>query len=309
MPSIVAERDLDLVVTEHSDAAEGVVVLSLRRPDSGELPAWTPGSHIDLLLGDSRLTQQYSLCGAVEDRRAWRVAVLRAPERRGGSTFIHSQLVGGTQIAARGPRNHFAFDASQAECVLIAGGIGITPLIRMLAAVEAAGMSGHLHYGGRTRSSMAFLDELARYGGRVRLYPENKVGLLDLDAIMGAAGPGAVVSRCGPTGLLNAAEDGARPLRVEHFSPKQVEEPVWDGTFEVELAQTGVTTTVPPGCSILEVAEEAGVMVVASRQEGTCGMCEMPIIEGNCDSILSDETDIMMICVSRAACPRLVLDL
>ncbi|WP_405976615.1 PDR/VanB family oxidoreductase [Streptomyces sp. NBC_00988] len=290
-------------------------MVSLRPRDGGSLPPWAPGAHIDLALGPD-LVRQYSLCGDPARRDVWRIGVLREPNGRGGSAFVHDRLHPGTHVAGRGPRNHFCFDPSAAEYVFIAGGIGITPLVPMVAAAAAAGDRWTLHYGGRSTASMALREELTRYGDKVRLYPQDEVGLPDLASIMRSAGPGAVVYCCGPNGLLDAAEKAAArqglTIRVEHFTPKATAGPEGDSEFEVVLSQTGVTVTVPPDRSILDVAEEAGAMVVSSCQEGTCGTCETPVLEGipdHRDSLLTDETDTMMICVSRAACPRLVLDL
>ncbi|NIY69418.1 PDR/VanB family oxidoreductase [Streptomyces malaysiensis] len=309
------EHGLTLIVSDRVIAADGVVMVSLRDRDGGELPAWSPGAHIDLSLGRG-LVRQYSLCGDPSERDVWRIGVLRQRDSRGGSAFVHDRLHPGVTLSGRGPRNHFRFEGSVGEYLFIAGGIGITPLIPMIAAAEAAGARWVLHYGGRNNASMALRDELSRFDDKVHLYPQDEVGLPDLDAILRDAGPEAIVYCCGPDSLLEAAEKVAArhglTIRVERFAPKAVAAPKWDGPFEVVLSQTGITITVPPGRSILDVAEDAGAMVVSSCQEGTCGTCETPVLEGipdHRDSLLTDETNTMMICVSRAACPRLVLDL
>jgi ferredoxin-NADP reductase len=299
-------------------AADGVVLLVLRDPDGAELPAWTPGAHIDLVLGDG-LVRQYSLCGDPADRTTWRIAVLREPGGRGGSAFVHDELHPGTAIVTRGPRNHFPLHPAP-RYLFIAGGIGITPILPMIGAV--AGAQWRLVYGGRTAASMAFARELREaHGDRVTLRPQDEHGLLDLDALLADEPPDTLVYCCGPAPLLEAVERRCadRPggtLHMERFTPKDAGAPVLAESFEVELAVTGRTLTVPPERSILEVVEEAGVQILSSCREGTCGTCETAVLAGavdHRDSLLTaDEraaNDTMFICVSRAACPKLVLDL
>ncbi|RVU20904.1 oxidoreductase [Streptomyces antnestii] len=314
------QAELDLVVARRTDEADGVVSLDLRRADDAPLPAWTPGAHIDLLLAPD-LVRQYSLCSSPEDAHVWRVAVLRENDGRGGSLHVHDKLAEGDPVQVRGPRNHFPLERAE-RYLFIAGGIGITPIVPMLKQAERQGSAWELVYGGRTLASMAFRDALVtRYGERVRVRPEDAYGLLDLDALLGTPRPGTLVYCCGPEPLLKAVEERCADwppgtLHVERFAPKELQAPVRDGAFEVELAQTGITVTVPPDKSVLQAVEEAGVQVLSSCQEGTCGTCETAVLEGTVDhrdSLLTpaeQEThDTMMICVSRAACPRLVLDL
>jgi ferredoxin-NADP reductase len=314
------EVDLTLQVASRTEGAEGVVVLELRDPSGAELPAWAPGAHLDLELPNG-LTRQYSLCGDPGDRSVWRIGVLREPEGRGGSAYVHDELTEGVQIDVRGPRNNFPMVESP-HYVFIAGGIGITPILPMMAAADAAGAEWELHYGGRSRRSMAFLESMEELTGtRVTLHPQDEVGLIDLEAILGTPRPDTVVYCCGPEPLLQAVEKKcvtwpADALHVERFSPKEFGEPLLQGAFEVELATSGMTLTVPPDKSILEVVEEAGVPVLSSCQEGTCGTCETPVLEGavdHRDSLLTpaeqEANDTMFICVSRAACPKLVLEL
>jgi ferredoxin-NADP reductase len=314
------EVDLRLQVTHRTNGAEGVVVLDLREPAGAPLPAWEPGAHVDLRLPNG-LTRQYSLCGDPADRSVWRIGVLREPDGRGGSEHVHTELHEGVPVDVSGPRNHFELVPSP-RYLFIAGGIGITPILPMLTAAERAGAGWELHYGGRSRRSMAFLESLEdATGNRVTLHPQDEVGLIDLDRILGTPREGTLVYCCGPEPLLQAVERHcaawpAGTLHLERFAPKDVDEPVLSGAFEVELAASGLTLTVPPERSILEVVEEAGVGVLSSCQEGTCGTCETGVLEGavdHRDSLLTPEeqaaNDTMFICVSRAACPRLVLDL
>ena len=320
----MAEREV--VVAQRCLVAEDVVELTLT-PASGEpLPAWLPGAHLDLLLGNG-LERQFSLCGDPDDARAWRVAVLREPGGRGGSAYVHDELVTGSRVRARGPRNHFALEPA-ASYLFVAGGIGITPILPMLAAADRAGADWRLLYGGRRRATMAFLDRLAAYGDRVDVRPQDETGLLDLDAALGTPSPGTLVYCCGPEPLLRAVEERcaawpAGALHTERFAPAARD---GDGdadvaaepgeAFEVELAASGRTVAVPPGTSILAALEGAGLAVLSSCQEGTCGTCETGVLEGEPDHrdvVLTPAeraaNDVMMICVSRSRSPRLVLDL
>ena len=320
MHSTHDEVDLRLRVARRTVGAEGVVVLELRDPAGADLPGWSPGAHVDLRLPGG-LTRQYSLCGDPADRSTWRLGVLREDAGRGGSAWVHDELLEGMDVDVRGPRNHFELVPSP-RYVFIAGGIGITPILPMAAAAERAGAEWEFHYGGRSRRSMAFLQSLEELtGNRVSLHPQDEVGLIDLDRILGTPQPDTVVYCCGPEPLLRAVEQRcavwpAGTLHVERFAPKDVGDPVLTGAFEVELATSGRTLSVPPDRSILQVVEEAGIAVLSSCQEGTCGTCETTVLAGTVDhrdSLLTPEeqaaNDTMFICVSRAACPRLVLEL
>jgi ferredoxin-NADP reductase len=306
-----------LAITRHEAAADGVAVLELRDPSGADLPAWAPGAHIDLAPA-AGIVRQYSLCGDPADRSLWRIAVLREPSGRGGSLAVHDRLRVGDLVEVDGPRNHFPL-APAPRYLFVAGGIGITPLLPMLAAAATAGAQWRLHYGGRSRASMAFRSALrSAYGSLVSLHPQDETGLLDLDAILAAEPADTPVYCCGPEPLLTAIEQrcAGRPLHVERFAPKEQGEPVRAESFEVELARTGRTLTVPPGQSILRVVEEAGVEVLWSCTEGTCGTCETAVLGGQVDhrdSLLTPEeraaNDTMFVCVSRSAGPRLILDL
>ena len=312
---------MDMIIEERRDEADGVVSLSLVPAAGGDLPAWSPGAHVDVVLGDG-LTRQYSLCSDPGDDRRWRLGVLREQEGRGGSEYVHDKLHGGDVVEVGLPRNNFALEDAPSY-VFVAGGIGITPILPMIAAAERAGARWSLLYGGRSRASMAFTGELARHGDRVTIAPHDETGLLDLDALLGVARPDTLVYACGPEPLLDAVADRmtawpAGALRVERFTPKTVGTGEPDTAFEVEFAASGVTAVVPPGVSVLSVAEDAGLLPDWSCREGTCGTCETTVLGGRAehrDSLLTDdereEQATMMICVSRAerGCRRLRLDL
>jgi ferredoxin-NADP reductase len=318
MATIYSEHVDELVVAERTPVADGVVSLVLEHPGGQDLPAWTPGAHVDLVLGPD-LTRQYSLCGSPADRGRWRLGVLLDEGGRGGSRFVHERLEAGARLPVRGPRNHFPLVASE-RYVFVAGGIGITPILPMVAQAQATGADWTLFYGGRRSASMAFRDELGAYGERVVLRPEDEHGMLDLATIL-APQQDTLVYACGPEGLLQAVEQrcAAWPpgsLHVERFAAKPVAEGAVATGFEVVCQRSGITVTVPPDRSILEVVQEAGVNALSSCLEGVCGTCETAVVEGSPDhrdSLLSEEEkeagDFMMICVSRSNSPRLVLDL
>jgi ferredoxin-NADP reductase len=318
--TIVREHEADLVVQEATTVAEGVVALVLADPNGAELPAWTPGAHIDFVLGDD-LIRQYSLCSSPSKPDLWRVGVLLASDSRGGSERVHDLLSQGSLVRVRGPRNHFPLVTSP-RYLFIAGGIGITPLLPMIAEADASGADWRLHYGGRERASMAFLDELGQYGDRVNIVPQDEEGMLDLQAVLGTPQPNTLVYCCGPEGLLVAVEKFCANwppgvLHLERFSAKPQESSAEaDSAFELVLQRSGLTLQVPPEESVLNVIREAGVSVLASCLEGVCGTCETEVVEGDVDhrdSVLNEEeratNEYMMVCVSRCRSPRLVLDL
>ncbi|MFB7336865.1 PDR/VanB family oxidoreductase [Streptomyces adustus] len=312
-------HEIELVVDRREFVADGVLALTLRRPRGELLPDWEPGAHVDLLLGPD-LERQYSLCGDPADRTAWRIAVLREPAGRGGSAHVHERLRQGDPVRVRGPRNHFALRPA-ARYLFVAGGIGITPILPMVTAAQARGARWSLLYGGRSRASMAFAGELAGYGERVTVVPEDECGPLDLGPALDALPDGTLVYCCGPGALLDAVEARCPPgvLHVERFRPKPRptgQEDASEGEFEVELALSGRTLTVAPGISVLEAVRAAGVEVLFSCTEGTCGTCETDVLEGvpeHRDSVLTDQeraaNATMMICVSRCRGERLVLEL
>jgi ferredoxin-NADP reductase len=318
--STLPQTDFEVLLARKEMLAAGAVRLTLRHADGDPMPPWRPGAHVDLVL-PTGLVRQYSLCGDPADRSVLQVAVLRDPRGRGGSRFVHDELRPGDMIGIRGPRNHFPLVAAR-RYLFIAGGIGITPIIPMIAEVDAQGTDWCLAYGGRSRSSMAFAGSLVEwYGERVMLRPQDETGPLNLDRLLGRPRAGTAVYCCGPEPLLAAVEQRCRAwppgsLHVERFAARPGTVTGVSTPVEVVLARSRRTLAVPPGKSILSAVEEAGVPVLSSCREGTCGTCETPVLEGDPDhhdSLLSEEEraagDTMMICVSRARSRRLVLDL
>ena len=311
--------DVDAVVTGRDTSTEGVVILELAAHGDTPLPEWTPGAHVDVLQ-PSGLIRQYSLCGQ-PGSDSWRLGVLREADARGGSKWMCDSLQIGQNVRLAGPRTHFHFDAEpDVPVIFLAAGIGITPLIPMASAAAAAHLDYQLHYSGHD-GRMAFLPELAAaHGERLVTHVSERDDRIDFATVFAAATPGTHVYCCGPARFIDEAEEAAASARLdfhtERFEAETMTAPLWPEPFEVELAMSGLTVTVPPDRSILDVVEENGVFVLSSCHEGTCGTCETPVLEGELDhrdSILTPQErargDVMFICVSRAACPRLVLDL
>ncbi len=308
----------EAVVRERRDAADGIVVLDLERT-TGTLPHWSPGAHIDVVLPGG-IERQYSLCGSPSARGTWRIGVLRERE---GSVWLHENAHVGETLRVRGPANHFLFAPTAGRSyVFVAGGIGITPILPMIEAADAAGVAWTLLYVGRSRATMAFVDELeARYGERVEVFAGDEGRRLDIDERLGTPVARTVVYACGPARLLDALDATMSvwprgSLHVERFEAKVLGPPVWSEPFEVDLMMSGLTVTVPPDRSILDVIEENGIVVPSSCRVGTCGTCEVAVVDGEIehrDSVLSPEEQdanrSMMPCVSRAACQRITLEL
>ena len=306
-------------VAELVAETQDVLSIVLEPVAGARLPHWEPGAHIDVLTGTG-LERQYSLCSDPSDEARWRIAVLREPESRGGSEWLHTSLSVGDNLRVRGPRNNFALGEA-AGYVFIAGGIGITPLLPMIAEVDRRGADWTLVYGGRRDASMAFTHELERYGDRVVLWPQDRHGLIDLEHWIGTPRSDVLVYSCGPGALLDAVEPTCAPwpsgsLRIERFRPRDGALAGENTPFEVVFKRSGVSAVVGSTESIVDLAEAAGVRVQTSCGEGTCGSCEADVLEGtpdHRDSYLTaeeqEEGDTMMICCSRSSTPRLVLDL
>lgn len=311
---------LSLRVRAKDAVADGVVSLTLDHPDGARLPDWTPGAHLDLVLPNGT-TRQYSLCGDRWDPYTYRIAVLREPAGRGGSAYVHDRLMPGDRVGIGGTHNHFPLALAD-RYLFIAGGIGITPLLPMIQQAQMVGSEWQLLYGGRTRASMAFAADLTHtYGDLVHIHPQDEYGLLDLAAWLGEPLPGTKVYCCGPAPLLAAVQEACAPwpdhsLRTERFSAADRSEPVRRTPFEVELRRTGTTVTVTPDLSVLHAVRRAGAEVLSSCEQGTCGTCLVPVLEGtpdHRDAVLADHEraagDCMLPCVSRSHSERLVLDL
>ncbi|MDM0035569.1 cytochrome P450/oxidoreductase [Variovorax sp. J22P271] len=312
-----------VIVDSATPVAEGIVRLRLVAPDGKALPRWTPGAHIDVECGGPELSRQYSLCGDPDDTRALEIAVLREAESRGGSAWIHGQVQAGDRLRIRGPRNHFRLDEGARRLILIAGGIGITPVSAMARRARALGLDYALHYSGRRRATMAFVDELAAlHGERLHLHVGDEGRRCDFDALLARPEPGTQVYACGPQRMLDALEAGCAgwpedALRIEHFaSTVGTLDPSREHAFEVELKDSGITVMVAADRTVLSALRAANVDIPSDCEEGLCGTCEVRVLGGEVDHrdlVLTraerEAQSRMMTCCSRARGGKLVLEL
>lgn len=274
-----------VVVTAVQTEAEGVISLQLADPQGRPLPRWTPGAHVDLELDG--FDRSYSLCGD-PDAPGYTVSILREEAGRGGSCRFH-KVTAGTVLRLRGPRNHFPLDETAPAHLLIAGGIGITPLLAMADRLKRIGAPYHLHYLGGAEARMAHLARLNRdHAGRVTAHPRDRVPRADLAALVAAAAPGTRISACGPARMLEALQTltTTRPdlvLAIEHFSAGDDTDTADNRPFEVELADSGFTLPVPADRTLLQVLRAAGIDIASDCEEGLCGSCEVAVLDGTVD--------------------------
>jgi len=299
-----------------------IVVLDLVSPDGAPLPPWQPGAHLEVSLPagvEEPLLRQYSLCGDPGQADVYRIAVLALADGRGGSAYVLDKVHPGTIIQVRGPRNHFPLEDAPSYAFL-AGGIGITPILAMARATAMSGKPWQATYLARDRQRLAFADELLSLGPDTTIWADEESGQFDLAAFVEGLLPGTHLYACGPGPFLDAlealqTEDSSWHLHLERFSAASVDAGA-DSTVEVVVNSSGTSLAVPPGCSILSVLREHGIQIDYSCSEGVCGTCETAVLEGipdHRDAVLSPEervaNETMMVCVSRARTPRLVLDI
>jgi ferredoxin-NADP reductase len=301
--------------------ATDVLRLVLRKPDGGEMPAFTPGAHVDLFLPNG-ITRQYSLLHDCRQQTHYEIAVHKTPDSRGGSAYIHSSLRAGAQLEISAPRNNFPLDTRH-KALFIAGGIGITPILSMIHHSQAQGLDWRLFYLARAREFAAFRDSITLLGGnRVRFHFDAEAGgLFEFTKSSLGIEPGVHIYCCGPGPMMRAVESfsaahAENPAHFEWF--KRPENPIETSPnkeFTIKLSLSGRVLRVPKDKSILQVLEESGIDWPFSCREGMCRTCETQVIEGvpdHRDYVLSEAErgagKSMMICVSRARTPFLTLD-
>ena len=315
---------IDARLVNIEDVARDTKLYTFQRAEGGPLPAYKPGSHIDLHLPNG-LLRQFSLVVPNSDPQSYVVGVKKDAASRGGSRYIIEEMKVGDRIKISAPRNNFPLMENAEHVVLIAGGIGITPIWCMTQQLIALARPWTLHYSCRCREDMAFLDALNTLDPQsVHLHFDDEADgkFLDLAAAIAAAPANAHFYCCGPNPMLKAFEAAAasRPrsnVHVEYFTPKdEAAAATGTGGFWVELARSGEEYFIPEGKKILEVLFDAGVDVDYSCELGICGACETRIISGvpiHHDSVLSEEeqatNEKVMICCCGCATERLVLDM
>jgi ferredoxin-NADP reductase len=308
---------MKLDVVEAQDLGGQVRRLVLRHPRRPVLPAFEPGSHVDVHLGDGRV-RQYSLCGDPDDLSRYVIAVKREQAGRGGSRWIHQHLQAQSVAHVGAPRNHFKLSWQAAHHILIGGGIGITPIIAMAKGLVARGASVECHYLAPDMANAPFVDELqAILGKQLHTWLSQTPGGSRFDAISTLADrkPSEHVYVCGPPRLLEdvrqvTAAWGSERVHIESFVPRAPASPPMP--FELQIRSTGQVLPVPADRTALQVLREAGLVVTSSCEIGVCGACERPVAQGmvlHHDVVLNDHqrATSMMPCVSRGL-GRVVLD-
>jgi len=311
---------MQLQIAEAKDITDRVKLFTLTRVD-GDLPGYTAGAHLDFDLGDIG-TRSYSLVDfvpTVATPGAYHIAVQAEPDGDGGSLAMHNLAIGDT-VEAGDPKNSFELHTSDAPALLIAGGIGVTPIISFATELERRGAPFSFHYAARSRDVCAFAAQLnERFSDAVTFWFDDDE-MIDVTALLRDAPKNTHIFCCGPKGMIDAVRNAAEEcgiaterLRFELFETPQIAE--GDQPFEVEI-NDGQVFTIPPGKSIIDVLEDAGVDIMYDCQRGDCGICQTDVLEGapdHRDVVLSDAEraagDVMQICVSRAKSARLKLDL
>jgi vanillate O-demethylase ferredoxin subunit len=322
--AVMTDNVLKVRVKRISYEAQNINSYELVAPSGGDLPAFAAGGHIDLHLPNGMI-RSYSLVNDQRERHRYVIAVNKDATSRGGSSFVHAEIRVGDIITISHPRNNFALHEEAEHSVLIAGGIGITPLLSMLRRLEQLGRSWKLFYAARTRLAAAFLDELNRLRRNAHSnlhfdFDDERSGrMFDVAAIVREAPAYAHFYCCGPVPMLEAFEAATadRPadhVHVEYFHAKEA--PAVEGGFEVKLARSGRTIAVEAGKTILDALLDAGIAVNYACTEGVCGTCETRVLEGvpdHRDQFLSKQeqaaNQTIMICCSGAKSGTLVLDL
>lgn len=319
---------LELRVRSVTNVATGINTYELVDPAGGDLPPFSAGSHVDVHI-PGNFVRQYSLSNDPGERKRYVIGVLNAADNsRGGSKAMHAMVHAGTMITVSGPRNNFPLREGPLRYVLIAGGIGITPIMSMVRVLESRGSEYVLHYCSRSPGRTAFREELealAQKGNVVHHYDYGDPAKgLSLSKVLEWADEGTHLYYCGPSGLMAAIARASAhwptgTVHCEHFAAPPVAWPQKEasaasGEFQIRIASTGQTMPVPEGKSILQTLREAGVSCESSCEAGVCGSCRTRYLEGtpdHSDFVLDDAErgQYLMICCSRAQSELLVLDL
>ena len=314
---------LEVRVERRANEAEDICSYELVSVDGAQLPAFTAGAHIDVHVAPG-IVRQYSLCNPPHERHRYVIGVLRDPSSRGGSRAMHDQIQAGAKLTISAPRNHFPLvDAPRS--LLLAGGIGVTPLLAMAETLSAQGAPFELHYCTRSPERTAFRDRIlsAPYAAQVRFHHDS-ARPVDLPALLAGLERGTHIYFCGPAGFISHVKASAaalgwpeNQLHLEYFGADAAGAPVeGDQPFDVKLASNGACYTVPVGRTVLQVLSEAGVFVPASCEQGVCGTCLTRVLDGvpdHRDLYLTEEeqaaNDQFTPCCSRSRSATLLLDL
>ena len=316
---------LNLKVVSKRVEAEGIASYELARADSGPLPAFDAGSHVDVVVPGGQV-RQYSLYNPPSNADRYCIAVLRDPASRGGSVSMLDRVSEGDVLEISEPKNHFVLDTSATRSLLFAGGIGVTPILCMAARLAEVGADFALHYCGRALPRMAFVDTLKASGfaSKVHVHTDDGPDTQRFDARSAVGEPRADTHLyvCGPTGYMDHVLDTARALgwpeerlHREYFAGAQLDHSN-DGAFDVQIKSTGKVIRVAADQSVAQALLDQGIALSVSCEQGVCGTCLTKVLDGvpeHNDMYLTDaeraRNDCFMPCCSRASTPRLVLDL
>ena len=307
-------------VINKTQLAEQIWLFELQRTDLKPMPNMTAGAHLDVWLAQD-VIRQYSLVLGVNSKlNSFAIAVKRDETGRGGSVQLCDTVQVGQVLMVSAPRNHFQLHDGEAPAVLIAGGIGITPIWSMIQSLNEQGRSWQLHYAARSKKEAAFVEQLVDSSQVTFYFDDESKQRVSVPSIMATVTPETHLYCCGPTSLLDVFEEetAAWPSTQRHLERFNAVLPTAVATegFVLSLAKSGVELSVLPGQTILEVIHAAGIEAASSCEQGICGACETRVLEGQVDhrdAILSEAeqqaNNTMMICCSGSLSPRLVIDL
>jgi vanillate O-demethylase ferredoxin subunit len=312
------------VVVAKRREAQDIVSFELASADGAPLPPFSAGAHIDVQVGPG-LVRQYSLCNDPSERHRYQIAVLRDPHSRGGSQAIHDSIHVGDTVQISAPKSHFPL-LPASSYLLLAGGIGITPILCMAERLARSDADFALHYCTRSAARTAFMERIlmSPFAGRVHFHHDEGAGgkTLDIDAVLRGAAPGTHLYVCGPAGFIDAATSAAKAHgwagdRVHHeYFGAAPQADTSDQPFEVKIASTGQVIDIPIGRTVVQVLEVHGIAIPTSCEQGVCGTCLTRVLDGtpeHRDHYLTDEeqaaNDQFTPCCSRARTPSLLLDL
>lgn len=318
----MTDSTLMVRVAARRSEADGIVGFEFVDVHGRDLPPFEAGAHIDVYVPGG-LVRQYSLCNAPGERHRYQIAVLRDAGSRGGSRSMHDAVSEGDAIRIGVPRNHFPLARHDAKPLLLAGGIGVTPILCMAEHLAATGAAFEMHYCARSRNRAAFVERIAasQWADNVRCHFDDEHGRLDLNALLAGAGADRHLYACGPQGFMSAVLDttrsigwGSNRLHYEYFTATPP--PGGGASFDVRLARSGSVVSIPADCTVTQALAAAGIDVPVSCEQGICGTCITRVLEGEPDHrdlFLSPEeqarNDQFLPCCSRAKSRVLVLDL
>lgn len=324
MSTVSSLATLELRIQSVAQETEDIVRIDLVDPRDRDLPEFSAGAHLDVHIAEG-LVRQYSLAGDPAERRRYQIAVLREVAGRGGSKVLHENAHPGGAITVSAPRNHFPLADGAKRHLLLAGGIGVTPMMAMIATLEARGADWRMHYCTRSAEKTAFCDRLQPFvaAGKVVLHHDggNPKKGLDISTTLKDVEPGTHLYYCGPSGFMAAVAQAAKhwPDGSVHFEffnspPARPVETRANTPFQVKLKSTGEVLDIPADKSIVQVLRDKGHAIDTSCEEGYCGTCMTRYVEGkpeHRDTVLDadDRAQYVLICCARSNTPMLVLDI